>query len=536
MGCTPSQTSGQVFEAVEAKDAVQTVRKCFPGALEAEEVARRSKRFLVRQYQFTAENTIYGESTCPDEINHMECSLGSYLQQDWGECFQMGGIGGCPYVGKTGYDALINHVPDDGNVVIMFGPHVGISPNGEVGKYSRVGQAKLSTACGAAIAAYNAGKAGDTSDQGDQDIQQSMLKRKLGKQAGEIAKSKVPMAELAKRAYNLVEEMIMEFAEPTDGFKHLVLIGGIQINMPEPHKEYFLPLKFAITSKAEGKWTDLLEKFNSVSTDENAVQKSLSDHFAGYAHNADLVKHSQAILQVKYGFTKSNTLYGQSLGADEANHMSGELADQMRHCWGHVFNLGGIGGIPFVGKTGFTAFSYHVPDDGNLLILYGPNVGVSPKGELGKLLRDGQHSLTPTCSSAIKAYEAVLSGEQIPEGPTHDMMIHLKRALAGRAKAISNDKHPMAKLVREMFEVSDKTMRDITNFGYGSGWLALMGGIQINLSSPLASVFLPLKFTIAKAGTQEVDLMPELLKQFEIHDTSSGLLRREGAFWAQQRN
>jgi len=344
------------------------------------------------------------------------------------------------------------------------------------------------------------------------------------------------MAELAKRAYNLVEDMIMEIALPTDGFKHLVLIGGIQINMPDPYKEYFLPLKFAITSKAEGKWTDLLEKFNSVSMDENAVQKSLSDHFAGYAHNADLVKHSQAILQVKYGFTKSNTLYGQSLGADEANHMSGELADQMRHCWGHVFNLGGIGGIPFVGKTGFTAFSHHVPDDGNLLILYGPNIGVSPKGELGKLLRDGQHNLTPTCSSAIKAYEAVLSGEQIPEGPTHDMMIHLKRALAGRAKAISNDKHPMAKLVREMFDVSDKTMRDITNFGYGSGWLALLGGIQINLSSPLASVFLPLKFTIAKKDTPEEDLMPQLLKQFEIHQDSAGLLKREGAFWARQQS
>merc|ERR1719189_1200224 len=110
------------------------------------------------------------------------------------------------------------------------------------------------------------------------------------------------------------------------------------------------------------------------------------------------------------------------------------------------------------------------------------------------------------------------------------MMIHLKRALAGRAKAISNDKDPMAKLVREMFDVSDKTMRDIINFGYGSGWLALLGGIQINLSSPLASVFLPLKFTIAKEGTPEMNLMPELRKQFEIHEESSGLSKREGAF------
>merc|ERR1719237_1428329 len=113
-------------------------------------------------------------------------------------------------------------------------------------------------------------------------------------------------------------------------------------------------------------------------------------------------------------------------------------------------------------------------------------------------------------------------------------MTHLKRALAGKAAAISKADEPMVALARQMFELSDKTMRDITNFGYGNGWLALLGGIQINLSSPLASVFLPLKFTIAKKDTAEVDLMPQLLKQFTIHDDSNGLLKREGAFWARQ--
>merc|ERR1719433_1289517 len=328
------------------------------------------------------------------------------------------------------------------------------------------------------------------------------------------------MAELAKKAYALVEEMTMDFAKPTDDFKNLVLIGGIQINMPEPFQEYFLPLKFAIASKQSGKWTDLLPRFNSLGMDEPAVQRSLNTYFSGFQNNADLVKFSQAILQVRFGFTQKNTLYGQSLGADEANHVTGELVDQMRHCWGHVFNLGGIGGIPFVGKTGFTAFSHHVPDDGNLFVVYAPNIGISPHGEIGKLLRDGQHRLTTTCSSAVKAYNSVLKGERVPDGATHDMMIHLKRALAGRATAISTAGDPMAALAREMFEISDKQMRDIINFGYGNGWLALLGGIQINLSSPLASVFLPLKFTIAKKGTQEVDLMPELLHQFRIHEHS----------------
>jgi len=138
------------------------------------------------------------------------------------------------------------------------------------------------------------------------------------------------------------------------------------------------------------------------------------------------------------------------------------------------------------------------------------------------------------CSSAIDAYEAVLKGEQIPTGPTHDMMTHLKRALVGKTDSIKNADQPMAALVRQMFELSDKTMRDIINFGYG--WLALLGGIQINLSSPLSSVFLPLKFTIAKKDAAEVDLMPQLLKQFTIHDDSNGLLKREGVFWARQRS
>merc|ERR1719429_1004551 len=96
-------------------------------------------------------------------------------------------------------------------------------------------------------------------------------------------------------------------------------------------------------------------------------------------------------------------------------------------------------------------------------------------------------------------------------------MTHLKRALVGKTDSIKKADEPMAALAREMFELADNTLRDIINFGYGDGWLALLGGIQINLSSPLASVFLPLKFTIAKDGVPERDLMPDLRSQFQLH-------------------
>jgi len=64
--------------------------------------------------------------------------------------------------------------------------------------------------------------------------------------------------------------------------------------------------------------------------------------------------------------------------------------------------------------------------------------------------------------------------------------------------------------------------------------LALLGGIQFNLSSPLASVFLPLKFTTVKKDTAEKDLMPDLLNQLKSNVASNELLRRKEVFSARQ--
>ena len=51
--------------------------------------------------------------------------------------------------------------------------------------------------------------------------------------------------------------------------------------------------------------------------------------------------------------------------------------------------LGGLGGLPFVGKTGFKAYSHHVPHDGNLFIVFAPHVGIADDGLIGKISRAG---------------------------------------------------------------------------------------------------------------------------------------------------
>lgn len=51
----------------------------------------------------------------------------------------MGGLGGIPFVGKIGYEAFTSHIPVGGNLVIMFAPHVGVTPDGQFGKFRREG-------------------------------------------------------------------------------------------------------------------------------------------------------------------------------------------------------------------------------------------------------------------------------------------------------------------------------------------------------------------------------------------------------------
>ena len=84
-------------------------------------------------------NTLFACSVCPDEINHYPNSLNNRLSRVAGKCFYMGGLAGIPFIGKVGYNAFTSHMPYGGNLVILFAPHVGITQDGEFGKFGRDG-------------------------------------------------------------------------------------------------------------------------------------------------------------------------------------------------------------------------------------------------------------------------------------------------------------------------------------------------------------------------------------------------------------
>ncbi len=126
--------------------------KNFPGALFSTDVFTQINNTLL-QLGCSPDNTLFASSVCVDEINHMDTSLNNRLRHYWGECFYMGGLGGIPFIGKVGFGAFSHHVPHGGNLFILFAPHVGITPDGTIGKYARDGQDHHDSACGAAIGA-----------------------------------------------------------------------------------------------------------------------------------------------------------------------------------------------------------------------------------------------------------------------------------------------------------------------------------------------------------------------------------------------
>mmetsp|Transcript_70320 Transcript_70320/g.132708 ORF Transcript_70320/g.132708 Transcript_70320/m.132708 type:complete len:430 (-) Transcript_70320:39-1328(-) len=212
--------------------------------------------FALEKFGFSPANTIYGTSIDPDKINSRTPGFLQQMRFHWGEDVALGGIFGAPFVGKSGFDDFSNKVPENGNVIMLFGSHIGISEEGLIGKVRRQGEEGLSNACSAAIGAYNACiKSGsDSSDVADfdkMDLRMDWIKQQLAPYAQKISRQEHPMVALAQRAYKIIEDEVNKIVSNDFGDGYLALLGIIQINMPEPYFDHFFPVKFEVRNKKE---------------------------------------------------------------------------------------------------------------------------------------------------------------------------------------------------------------------------------------------------------------------------------------------
>mmetsp|Transcript_19929 Transcript_19929/g.42766 ORF Transcript_19929/g.42766 Transcript_19929/m.42766 type:complete len:364 (+) Transcript_19929:152-1243(+) len=233
--------------AVPSANALESsLRKNFPGALSNSAIALRVAAAL-RDRGYTPTNTLFGSSLCSDEINDTAESLVGDFQNKLGVegVFNLGGLGGLPFVGISGMGAFTSHTPVDGKIFIVFGPHVGISNDGTVGKVERVGKDSVSTSCGAGIGAYKAIMATDTAKEaketlGTKDFQEEYIIAQLSDRLDALRgqdPSNESITYVTNKMYDLVWEMLRSeintFTAKPDfwsGVSEVTLLGGIVVN------------------------------------------------------------------------------------------------------------------------------------------------------------------------------------------------------------------------------------------------------------------------------------------------------------------
>jgi hypothetical protein len=183
---------------------------------------------------FRPSNCLAVVSVCRDELM---ADFGRAVAAVWGQPFGVGSLAGLVFLGRTGVQAALGHVPgEDGRhrfVVFCF-PHIGIDADGALGRVQRRGMYRESSACGA-LASFRAQlEAGDRVVGIDvDDVEQSLLRMRLQPLVGMGATpSLLGLTELAREA--CVDDMtrFIELArgsEPVD----VAFISGIVVHLPD---------------------------------------------------------------------------------------------------------------------------------------------------------------------------------------------------------------------------------------------------------------------------------------------------------------
>jgi len=272
------QWAQKTFRPLYVEGLAETSQgKMFPTARLSSDVDAAVARTLAAR-GFNPANTLFSHSVCSDEVNGAKEQLMPLMVDRWGEGFALGGLAGLPFAGKSGFRAYLHHVPDNGKLLVMFAPHVGVDADGRIGALQREGQSAVSKACGAAIGAFKAigkqnaeraaaggnvlaivdDKKADAYDEFDPEIQQivSLLRPKLEG----IEKSANDVGFVTYQMYGIVRDLINACITQTpdvwEWTDEVAVVGGIIINR-KTGGDFFQPLSFQ--SRMKDKTVDLYE-------------------------------------------------------------------------------------------------------------------------------------------------------------------------------------------------------------------------------------------------------------------------------------
>lgn len=219
------------------------VKKYFPGALTLAQLEKKVTKIL-KKYGIIPENTLLCFSTCADEI---ENKIERQFDKVWNYGFAGGGLAGFFFTQRTGFDAALAHVPDHGNMLLVYCSHVGITKKGKLGYVERRGMKNPSTCCGAAIGAYHGG------EKRENDHQQNYIIDVVDQYRDQFRENEQENMVILS---TIIAKQIQEDLEIPKTNIPIVLLGGININTKG--EDYFQVQQFEIIKN--GKKYNLMDR------------------------------------------------------------------------------------------------------------------------------------------------------------------------------------------------------------------------------------------------------------------------------------
>ena len=226
-------------------DAV--VKSHYPNAMDAKDTSIHYLGKLVNDKGLDVSKMLMATSVCSDDINVPSTTFFNVL---FGP-FVMGGLGGIPFVGETGMPAFAHHIPDNGSAFIFYGPHIGVTQEGELGRMYRPRMEQPGNSCGALMLALDRFKKDPTYTPSlrDDDYQQMTLEKVLLPKREEIVNAENPAKQITEETYKIIDQKIHEYIETCKGEFHadkVVLLGGIIINTDHGVDDYFDARNFEV--------------------------------------------------------------------------------------------------------------------------------------------------------------------------------------------------------------------------------------------------------------------------------------------------
>ncbi len=208
------------------------IKKHYPKARTWPEITHEYLDKISTEYRIPIQTVLFASCVCPDELNYKATNFNNSFPY----AFNLGGLGGIPYTGKTGMAAYASHVPAEGASFIFYGSHVGIHSDGSIGIVHREHQHGPTYSCGALLSVLERMQKDipfDWSTNSFEDLQARVIEKLLHHQKERIFNSDQYVLEAVKIIFDTSGCMLRQFVmESKLAFhcKHVFLLGGIIIN------------------------------------------------------------------------------------------------------------------------------------------------------------------------------------------------------------------------------------------------------------------------------------------------------------------